>query len=118
MCGVIWVGRIRSDSVSAVLTGGAHKDWKTQTDFQRRWLLQIREDKKHWECLAYFGKLARAFYFYFVQNFFLSKDVLAAESKSLNICHFFSYVHGEDQSKPKKYLAGFSKLLPPVVLRA
>lgn len=51
-------------------------------------------------------------------NFFLSKDVLAAESKSLNICHFFSYVHGEDQSKPKKYLAGFSKLLPRVVLRA
>lgn len=42
-----------------------------QTAFQRQWLLQIREDKKHWEHLAYFGKLARHFYFYLFKIFFL-----------------------------------------------
>lgn len=89
-----------------------------QTDFQRQWLLQIREDKKHWERLAYFGKLAKAFLNFFFSIFF-SKDVLACESECQHLPLFLAICTMKTEAnKKKKYLAEFSKLLPPVALRA
>lgn len=100
VCGVIWVGRIKSDFVSAVLLGVLTKTSKCKQISRGNGCYRSEKTKSTGSIWSILGRLLGPLKIFFF-NFFFLKMCLHLSQK-VNICHFFSYMHHEDQSKQTK----------------